>query len=256
MARAFAGRAAQTLEFAQAEGDRHRLSVLEDRNRIARDLHDVVIQRLYGLGLRMERVLGQLPEQIAAQLADINTDLDETIDEIRNTVFSLRVTSEARTGLRADVVRMVEQSAELLGFVPRLNIFGALDSDVSEPVAAHALATLSEALSNVVRHAAATEVDVLIRTTSSELTLRVADNGCGVPSHPHESGLSNLRRRAAELGGTMRVDSVQVDSGVDLNADERPGTVLTWTVPLAGIAARPRFRHATAEPAQRAASLG
>src|SRR5581483_1049338 len=108
MARAFAFRAAQTLEFARAEGARRRLTVLEDRNRIARDLHDVVIQRLFGLGLRLERLRSHLPEPIAAQLGDINQDLDGTIDEIRNTVFSLRVAPEDRTSLRAEIMKIVE----------------------------------------------------------------------------------------------------------------------------------------------------
>jgi signal transduction histidine kinase/DNA-binding NarL/FixJ family response regulator len=235
MARAFAGRSAQTLEFARAEDDRHRLTVLEDRNRIARDLHDVVIQRLFGLGLRLERMRSHLPEPVSGQIGEINTDLDETIDEIRNTVFSLRVTPDGRYSLRAEVMKVVEPTAFLLTFAPRLRFEGAVDHAVPDDVVPHLLATVSEALSNIVRHANATHVDVLIRASGAELTLRVADDGCGIPLHRVESGLSNLRRRALDLGGAMRIETGQDGSG----------TVLTWSVPLVGTGGRPRFRHAS-----------
>src|SRR5581483_8867292 len=162
-----------------------------DRNRIARDLHDVVIQRLFGLGLRLERMRSHLPADVSAQLGDINQDLDETIDEIRNTVFSLRVTREDRSSLRADVLKIVEPTTFLLSFAPRVRIEGAIDHGVPDDIAPHLLATLSEALSNVVRHARASDVEVLIRATDDELLLRVADNGVGVPVHRTESGLSN-----------------------------------------------------------------
>lgn len=222
MARAFAGRSAQTLEFARAEDDRRRLTVLEDRNRIARDLHDVVIQRLFGLGLRLERLRSQLPDPVSAQLADINANLDETIDEIRNTVFSLRIVPGDRSSLRADILKIVEPSTFLLSFAPRVRFEGSVDHSVPDEVAPHLLATVSEALSNVVRHANATDVELLIQVTSNELTLRVSDNGVGIPVHRTESGLSNLRRRALDLGGVMEIAAVP----------DGHGTVLVWRVPI------------------------
>ena len=221
MARAFAFRSAQTLEFARAEDDRRRLTVLEDRNRIARDLHDVVIQRLFGLGLRLERMRSRLPAPVSAQLADINQDLDETIDEIRNTIFSLRLAPETHS-LRAEILKIVEPTTFLLSFAPRLRFEGAVDNSVPDRVVPHLLATVSEALSNVVRHAQATEVDLLLQVNGAELVLRVADNGGGIPMRRTESGLSNLRRRASDLGGTMLIET---------GADGR-GTILTWQVPL------------------------
>ncbi|HEV7194039.1 MAG TPA: response regulator [Jatrophihabitantaceae bacterium] len=246
MARAYAGRSAQTLEFARADDDRRRLTVLEDRNRIARDLHDVVIQRLFGLGLRLERLRGHLPEPEARQLGEINIDLDETIDQIRNTIFSLRITPESRFSVRAEVLKIVQPMTFLLTFAPRVRFEGTVDNSVPDDVAPHLLATLSEALSNVVRHAQATQVDVLLRATETELALRVADNGCGIPVARTESGLTNLRRRAGDLGGSMTIEV----------ASDGRGTVLLWSVPVGSAQGRPGVRHRAAGFADRPVSTG
>jgi signal transduction histidine kinase/DNA-binding NarL/FixJ family response regulator len=228
MARAFAARSAMTMEFARSEGDRQRLTLLEDRNRIARDLHDVVIQRLFGLGLRLERVRAQVPDQSAVQIADISGDLDQTIDEIRNTIFSLSSSIDDRPSLRGEVIRIVESTRFVLTFAPQLRIDGPIDHAVPDYIQPHLLATLSEALSNIVRHAAAAQVEVLVRSSEDELILRVTDDGRGLPKYRAESGLANLRRRASDLGGTM-----DLKPGPD-----RHGTALTWRIPLAAASDR------------------
>jgi signal transduction histidine kinase len=221
VARAFAARAAQTLDLARAEDHRERLSVAEDRNRIARELHDVVIQRLFGIGLRLEQLRVQAADHVARPLGEVIDDLDRTIDEIRNAIFSLRST-EADRSLRAQLIDVMEPAAQLLAFTPRLRLEGPLDRAVPEHVHPHLIATLGEALSNVVRHAHAARADVLVRVDGDGLTLRVSDDGRGVPADRHESGLANLRRRAEELGGTMTLSE-----GLDGR-----GTAVTWVVPL------------------------
>jgi signal transduction histidine kinase/CheY-like chemotaxis protein len=223
MARAFAARSAQTIEFARAEADRRRLTVLEDRNRIARDLHDVVIQRLFGLGLGLQRMRADVPETAGAYLGHVIAELDDTIDEIRNTIFSLRVLPEARDSVRAEVMGIVQPGRSPLESTPRLRFEGPVDTTVPPRIRAHLLATLTEALSNVRRHAEATDVEVLVRVDDADLTVRVTDNGRGLPAVRTESGLANLRQRAADLGGRMEVGAGSGDG---------PGTVLTWMVPL------------------------
>jgi len=223
MARAFAGRAAQTLEFARAEEHRQLLSLVEDRNRIARDLHDVVIQRLFGVGLRLEQLANQQPELAGGPLAEVIDDLDRTIDDIRNTIFSLRGTSPTHS-LRAQLMEIIEPAAFLLTFAPRVRIDGPLDRAVPDNVHPHLLAMVGEALSNTIRHAQASRADLLFRVDGKGLTVRIADNGRGLPAVRRESGLANLRKRAEDLGGTM-----QTDVGLDGR-----GTTIIWFVPLDG----------------------
>ncbi|MDT4892482.1 MAG: hypothetical protein QOE97_1517 [Pseudonocardiales bacterium] len=224
MVRAFARRAALTLEFARAEEHRRRLTLSEDRNRIARDLHDVVIQRLFGMGLRLERLRGQLPLAAADEVAAVTEDLDRTIDSIRTTIFSLRADDDVSPSLRAEFVKIMEPASVLLSFAPHLRIEGPIDRAVPDEVRAHVLATFSEALSNSIRHAQASRVDILVRVAGDELLLQVTDDGRGLPADRHESGLANLRRRATDLGGTMSVGS----------GPRGLGTTLTWCVPLPG----------------------
>ena len=222
MARAFAGRAAVTLDTARAEEDRHRLQLAEDRGRIARDLHDVVIQRLFGMGLRLERLRGQLPDTVAAELGGVTDDLDRTIDDIRTTIFSLRASEQSTPSLRAEVLKIIEPASFLLTFAPRVRIDGPIDVAVPEHIHPQLLATLSEALSNTIRHARATRVDIALVVDGSGLTLRVTDDGRGLPADRSESGLANLRRRASDLNGTMVLAS---------GPDGR-GTEIVWHVPL------------------------
>ena len=222
MATTFAGHAALALEFARAEADRQRLTVVEDRDRIARDLHDVVIQRLFAIGLRLDGFRTKLSEADARKLTATTEDLDETIDDIRNTIFSLSGRNLGGRSLRAQLLRLADQAVGPLGFAPRLRLVGPVDNAVPEHIHPDVLATLGEALSNTARHAGASSVHVLVSVSEGELLLQVTDDGCGLPAGRHESGLANLRHRALALGGTM----------CTADAGDGPGLTLIWRVPI------------------------
>ncbi|MEV7010807.1 GAF domain-containing protein [Streptosporangium sp. NPDC051022] len=220
---AFAGQAAIALELAEARQDAERLSLLEDRDRIAKDLHDVIIQRLFAVAMTLMSVvrLVERPEA-SGRLQRAIDELDETIRQIRSTIFALQTPREADVpGLRARVVTLVEDARDRLGFMPALRMEGHLDSEVPEQVSAHLLAVLREALSNLVRHAQATKAEVSAQVADGRVTLTVTDNGIGLPSGGRRSGLRNLEERATQLGGTFTVESAP-----------EGGTRLLWSAPL------------------------
>jgi signal transduction histidine kinase len=221
----FAGQAAVALRIAEHRRDAERLTVFNDRDRIARDLHDLVIQRLFASGLSLQATLGPLADRPATadRVQRVVDDLDDTIKVIRSTIYSLGRRDRAdRTGLRARLFTEVDRAAESLGFTPALRMTGLLDTLVPPDLADHLLAVLREALSNAARHARATAVEVDAEATATELTLLITDNGRGIaPSATRRSGLENLRARARVLGGTFTV-----------GPREPSGTVLRWAVPL------------------------
>ncbi|MFB7462358.1 GAF domain-containing protein [Streptomyces sp. NPDC056224] len=220
---AFAGQAALALELAQRRSDTEQLALLEDRDRIARDLHDLAIQRLFATGMTLQSA-GRLVqnEGAAERISRAVGDLDETIKIIRSTIFGLRARDE-HTGpsLRAHVARAVGETATTLGFPPRLSMEGLLDTDVPEQVAEHVTAALTEMLSNAARHAHASRVEVALQATSHEVILTVTDNGRGIPDGGRRSGLSNLEERAHRMGGTLTIE--RPDAG---------GSRLVWRAPL------------------------
>ncbi|MGW3665150.1 GAF domain-containing protein [Streptomyces sp. NPDC005141] len=221
----FAGHAALALEIAEHRRDAEQLLVLNDRDRIARDLHDLAIQRLFAGGLSLQSVLNRLTDRpdVAARVQRVVDDLDDTIKVVRSTIYALRESDRSSaTGLRARLVTEVGRAAETLGFAPALRMSGLLDTDVSDEQREHLLAVVREALSNAARHSHATAVEVTAEATTTTLRLRVADNGRGIaPGVTRRSGLGNLRTRAENLGGTCALAS-----------NEPSGTVLEWTVPL------------------------
>ncbi|MFJ6836263.1 GAF domain-containing protein [Streptomyces sp. NPDC091209] len=221
----FAGHAALALEIAEHRRDAEQLLVLNDRDRIARDLHDLAIQRLFASGLSLQSVLNRLSDrpEVAERVQRVVDDLDDTIKVVRSTIYALRESDRAgSTGLRARLVTEVGRAAETLGFSPSLRMSGLLDTDVSDEQREHVVAVLREALSNAARHAHATAVEVTAEATATTLRLRVADNGRGMgPDVTRRSGLGNIGTRAEHLGGTCA-----------LTAGEPSGTVLEWTVPL------------------------
>jgi signal transduction histidine kinase len=225
MVTTFAGHAALALEFARAQEDRGRLAVFEDRDRIARDLHDHVIQRLFAVGLGLQGISRQVVRvDLADRVSGYVRDLDTTIQEIRRTIFSLQERAGDRRSLRGQVLEIAQDAAASLGFEPRVALEGPLDSAVPDPMRPEVLATLREALTNVVRHAHASHADVLIRADVLHRTfsLHVTDNGVGVPvDPPRRSGLTNMTERAHRLGGTLTLEPGQ-----------HAGTVLIWQVPL------------------------
>ncbi|MBW8482418.1 GAF domain-containing protein [Actinomadura sp. PM05-2] len=217
---AFAGQAAIALELADRRRDTERLALLEDRDRIARDLHDTVIQRLFATAMTLMSAIKitQKPD-VASRVQHAVDDLDETIRQIRSTIFALQ-NDPGDTGLRARLRAVIDAAADHLGCAPSVRLDGLLDTAVPDAVAGELLAVLSEALSNIVRHAKATQALVAVEV-GDHLTLRVEDDGVGLPQGGRRSGLRNMADRAAALGGTF-------------SAGERPGggTVLVWRVPI------------------------
>jgi signal transduction histidine kinase len=197
--------------------------VYEDRDRIARDLHDLVIQRLYATGISLQGSVGLIgAPEVANRVSQAVDALDETIRDIRTSIFELQARPEAApAGLRSRVVEVADEMTGLLGFAPTLRLDGPLDNGVPADAAEHLLGALREALSNAARHAAASTVEVEVRATDA-LSLTVTDNGTGIKPGGRRSGLVNLERRAAECGGWLRVEKVAGG-----------GTRLQWQVPLA-----------------------
>ncbi|WP_344597473.1 GAF domain-containing sensor histidine kinase [Streptomyces violaceusniger] len=221
----YGNQAALALEVAEHRQDAERMLVLNDRDRIARDLHDLVIQRLFAGALTLQSALGRLADrpQVGERVQRVVDDLDDTIKVIRSTIYSLGEQERSRSeGLRARLVAAMERAAEALGFAPALRMTGLLDTNVPAGHAEHMLAVAGEALSNAARHAQATAVDVSVEVTDTALRLKVADNGHGVdPAVTRRSGLANLRQRAEELGGSF-----------SLRPNEPTGTVVEWAAPL------------------------
>jgi signal transduction histidine kinase len=201
------------------------LSVAADRERIARDLHDTVIQRLFatGLALQSSLPLAENPE-LVTRLEVAIADLDETIRQVRTTIFSLEPPPTAEQGVRARVLEICAEAGRTLGFEPEVRFAGPIERQVSPPMAAELLSTLREALSNVARHAEAHQAEVEL-SVHDDVQLRVLDDGIGVvvdpTRRPTGNGLSNMVQRAEALGGSFALQS-------------RPegGTEVSWRVPL------------------------
>lgn len=197
-----------------------RLELLEDRERIARDLHDMVIQRLFASGMSLQAVAAIAePPEVAERIMSTIDELDDTIRDIRNTIFELHL--QRRPALSERVANLVADRRDALGFEPELSVTGEIDrlpTDVSDDL----LATLAEALSNVGRHAAAETASVAVEHRSGSLSLVVVDDGRGMPAEPNPGhGLSNILWRAANHGG--RCTWRPGDGG---------GTVMEWRVPV------------------------
>ncbi len=220
----FADQASLALDRAQAISDRAELMLVADRERIARDLHDLVIQRLFATGLHLQGARRfATGDEVRGRLDSAVDDLDVTIRDIRSTIFELQRSHDG--SLRADVRGVVKEYVPVLGFTPVVRTHGPVDAASTPAVAAQLLAVVREALSNVARHAQADAAAVEVGVEGERLTLVVTDNGWGLPADRRESGLRNVRRRAADLGGT-----------VQLLAEQPHGTSLVWVVPLAGAA--------------------
>jgi two-component system sensor histidine kinase DevS len=223
MIAAFADQAALVLQIAEHRRRSEKALVLDDRDRIARDLHDLVIQRLFASGMSLQAAMGRLAgvPEAGERVEHVIDDLDDTIKTIRTTIYALQHHEKA-AGLRARLLAEVDQAAESLGFTPALRMTGPLDTLVPADLAEHLLAALREALSNTARHAHASAADVIAEAGDGRVRLCLADNGRGIdPAVTRHSGLDNLRHRAEDLGGGFTVSPARPN-----------GTVLEWTVPL------------------------
>jgi signal transduction histidine kinase len=213
---------ALALAYAGAQSDRRRLATLEDRDRIARDLHDVVIQRLFATGMSLQGGLRLVTDpQLSGRLQQVVNEIDETIRDIRSTIFGLRSQMDESEGLRSRILDVASRHTESLGFDPVVHFDGPIDSLVDVETGEHLLAALNEALSNAARHAQAHHVDVYV-SAGPDLWLRVVDDGQGFSEEiDRRSGIDNLAERARGLGGTLAVNGVPGE-----------GTTLEWSVPL------------------------
>jgi PAS domain S-box-containing protein len=207
----------------EAQQAQQEVAVLEDRQRIARDLHDRVIQRLFAAGLGIEAVRGRVNDPLVSErLEQLVGDLDATITELRSSIFALNALP-ASTSLRAKVIDVCADERQALGFDATVRFSGPVDT-VDESLRDHLLAVLREALSNVARHAQASTVQVTVDARDG-LLLRVEDDGVGPPptrsGRPWGRGLGNMAARADKLGGEFT-----------LEACSPQGTSVTWRVPV------------------------
>ncbi|MFG2491073.1 GAF domain-containing protein [Streptomyces caniferus] len=220
----FADQAVIALELARRRAESEELTVLHDRDRIARDLHDLAIQRLFATGITLQSASRLIDRPEAAErVGRAVNDLDTTIKIIRSTIFGLRTTGDGKggSGLRRDLTETVQRAAGPLGFSPALRIDGPVDAAVPDGLAPHLVAVTAEALSNAARHAHARHLDVTLSVTADAVTLTVTDDGAGVGDAPHTGGLANMRARADMHGGRLAVET-----------PEGGGTRIVWRVPL------------------------
>jgi signal transduction histidine kinase len=214
------------IENARLHSKVQEMALLEDRERIGRDLHDTVIQRLFATGMSLQgtaRLVREDPDGALTRIESAIDELDLTVKHIRTAIFGLERTRPGTEGLRGRVLRVAREAAGPTGFEPRVLLEGPLDTAVQEAVAAELLATLREALSNVARHAHASRADVTVTLAGGRLCLLVADDGVGPPAddRPRGNGLANMAERAKRLGGSF-----------SLSANDGGGTLLTWDVPF------------------------
>lgn len=215
----FAEQAALALDRTQALEEREEMAVVSDRDRIARDLHDVVIQRLFATGLHMQSMRSAATPELRERIDTCTKDLDQTIRDIRGTIFELQ--TRPQSSLRSEIRDLIKEYVPILGFAPSVHMHGPVDSSVDAKLQQQLVAVLREALSNVARHAQAASASVVLHVQPDRLSLEVSDDGRGLPEERTESGLRNARRRAVMLGGVLQ-----------LRDNEPAGTKLTWSVPF------------------------
>lgn len=201
---------------------RRRRTLAEEHERIARDLHDTVIQELFAIGMSLQAVHAEAqPARVSDRIARAVDALDETIRQIRSTIFELNNGSRVRSFTK-ELRELGDSLAMSLGFEAAMTFIGPLDSGVPMSVAAHVLPTVREGLTNIARHARASRAEVLVALRDDELRVEVRDDGVGLPAdRERSSGLANLERRATELGGRLRV-----------GPNGERGTVVEWVVPV------------------------
>ena len=201
------------------------LSLMRERDRIARDLHDTVIQNLYatGLGLQAAQREGADSAAVQARITRAVESIDGTVKEIRATIFALQDDPATVNGTRARLLAVVEEMGRLLGFPPRLRLDGPIDTTIDRELTEHLVPVLRETLTNVAKHARATTATVRVEVLEGHLELEVIDDGIGLPEElrPNGMGVTNIRERALLLGG--HADLSSVDGG---------GTRVLWRIPL------------------------
>jgi signal transduction histidine kinase len=217
---ALAAAAGVAIENAHLQERVRQVAVLEDRERMARDLHDTIIQRLFATGLGLQALTHLAAPDVADRIQEAVEDLDATIREIRGVIFALQSHEHGEQSLRVRVLGLATDMTTVLGFVPRVHFDGPIDTVVSEALATDLLAVLRELLSNVAHHAAAASTDIYL-LAGSEIILRVEDDGRGPgPVRDGGRGLQNLENRARSYGGSFALVS-----------KEGRGSLAEWRVP-------------------------
>jgi signal transduction histidine kinase len=198
------------------------VAVHEDRDRLARDLHDTVIQRLFGVGLSLQSMAGRASDDTAKRLGAAVAEIDQVIHQVRSTIYELGMTGQSR-GIRDNVITLVRELDTIVGFEVQVSLEGPVDASISDQVAEHLLATVRESVTNIGRHANATQALVHLVVEGDQCRLTISDNGVGIgSSEPGRGlGLTNLRRRAEKLNGTFSIEEA-----------ENGGTSLVWQVPV------------------------
>jgi signal transduction histidine kinase len=221
-----AGAAGIAIENARLHGRLRDVTLIEDRERIAADLHDTVIQRIFATGLALQSTARRASNpEIIERIHESVADLDDTIRQIRTTIFALQTARVASWTLREEVLTVVTEAAASLGFEPFLRLDGPLDSAVDDETGRQLVAVLREALSNVIRHAAANRAEVEVAVRDGELIVRVSDDGKGLANDETGTGrgLGNMKKRADALGGRCSIGPPPSGSG----------TTVEWRVPPA-----------------------
>jgi len=219
----FADHAAVALTLAASRGQARRLSLIADRERIAHDLHDHVIQRLFAAGMDLQGTIARSRSpEVNRRLSATVDDLQATIDEIRTTIFALQSRTTAAGGFRLQIQNAIAELTEDRAIQTMVRISGPLTA-IGDQLAEHATPVIIEAVSNAVRHSGAEHLTIEI-AVADELTIDITDDGCGIdPANPRRSGLANLEHRAATVGGSCAISAV---------ADG--GTHVRWVAPLVG----------------------
>ena len=221
----FASRIGLTLDLLKANQLREEHALFIDRERIAADLHDLVIQRLFAAGLSIQGLRRYTSDPAAHErrIAGITGELDDCIHQLRDTIYSLQAREPDRELLSGRVLRAVHEAANAAGFSPRIQLSGPVDDAVGDDVAEQLLRVLHESVSNAVRHSGSEDISVLLAAQEGEVVLTVRDHGRGFKDPERVSGLNNMKNRAAQVGGTCIIDSVP-----------GKGTSVTWAAPTAG----------------------
>ncbi len=242
----FADQAVIALELSEARHDAERVGIFEDRDRIARDLHDSVIQRIFAAGMTLESIARQLDDATtAARIDAVSDDLDVTISDIRSTIYSLQTMQrDEASGLRSRIVGLTDQLSSILGFSVNTRIEGLIDSELSGELGEDMVAVVRESLSNIAKHAQAQHTELVIVNDGEYLTVTVRDDGRGIAGSRDEAthgdsgglGLKNLEARAVARAGEFYAEALSLDDSGDTwqAGSEQPrwSTEVRWRVPL------------------------
>jgi two-component system, NarL family, sensor histidine kinase DevS len=221
-AEVFASATATAIELGEVRSEVERLGIITEDERIARDLHDTVIQQLFAIGMSLQATRRAATGTIGERIDAAVTNLDGVIHEIRNTIFRLPGRTEEATGLRDEMLRVADKFAEELGFTPRVAFHGPVDVSVPDLVRTELIQVLAEAFSNTARHARASSVEAIVAVEEGWLCFSLVDDGVGIAAAPSAGqGVRNMSTRAANLGGTFSI-----------SRREPTGTIVEWRVPI------------------------